>query len=361
MESRSLPSLVRSLSRIYGPKPAIVATDGDTSHELSWTEFWAGARSLSIDLLHNGLKAGESVAVASPDSIAALQAEIGIQAAGGCVIRAYPDVETGLLVDTIRETECNRAMACEELRGLVSSSYAGYDQRVDIGTLVDAIPTDPDLDSLDSFTDNPDLEARLDQVGPDSDAVTLLSGTDRVNLLQGDLIDGGVTVAQTLDASEMDVWLWSGPMYGPLSRMSGFCASLVSCGLFVLSSNSPINIEDLWTTRPSLINCTGNGLSTLHDRFVSEVESMSGPGGFMTRIALHALDDDSTGIKASIARAISLSRLRSVLGDRLRCIIDESSSTDVDSIHSLSSLGIDVFHADLGCDVPNVPNLTKLG
>lgn len=360
MEFRSLPSLARSLSRIYGPKPAVQGLIDGVWKELNWLEVWAGARSLALGLLAEGFEPGQTAVVISDDTPAALQAELGIQAAGGRVCRVYPGTEGVRVSALIRDKAARHVFVAAECR-------PGFAEVIDAlpppvcRELQEAAPDAADRESLDRFSDDPALEDRLNAVGPDSPVLLLSKEKDWVELLQSHLLNDGLAVARELEASEIDTWLTFGPLSTPLIRVAGFSAALVSCGQLCLSRPGTDLMESLWSVKPSVVLCHGAQVPALLERFTSEVESMAGFNGHLTRWAWGILLRGRDDLLTSFARWAGLFRLQDVVGGRLRALLTFGPRPSPDTIRLLDALAVTTCHLTAGDGTTHIVNVERFG
>lgn len=352
MEFRSLPSLARSLSRIYGPKPAVYGLLDGTWRELNWLEVWSGARSLALGLLSEGFEPGQTGVVLSADTPASIQAELGIQAAGGRVCRAYPGTDDDRLTALIRDKGARHVFVSADCR----AAFAG-----DCRDLHEALPSEEDLKALDRFSDDPALENRLNSVGPDSPAMLLPSEEGWTELRQSHLLNGGLALARQMEAAEIDTWLTFGPLDTPLLRVAGFSAALISCGQLSLSSPLSDLTESLWRVKPSVVCCSGDELPPLFERFSSEVESLVGFNGRLTRWAWGNLLQRREGLVSSFARWAGLPGLQDVLGGRLRTLMTFGPRPAPETVDLLAALEVTAFHLTPGDDQDGIVKVFRLG
>jgi long-subunit acyl-CoA synthetase (AMP-forming) len=344
---RSLPHLVRSFARLYGPKPVLTALPPSGLAEYTWLDLHDAAWGVAKGLVAAGFPADGTAIVLSADSPEALFAEVAVQVAGGAALAVAPPIGVEDLAAQITATGCSAVLTSEPLAGLAAAAVGVSGRPVAEWQLDPVAPGRPDPGAGD---DTPELEARLDRLGPEVAAAIVRAGAPGAGgrhavLPHRALLGTGAAVARALAAGEADAWLLAGPATHPFVRAAGWWAPLASCGHAVLGGPDPL--EAAWATRPRVATCLAVDLPAFVERLLAEVGATRGLQARFARWAVEgAADGERGGLGARIRRALAAAAgpelVRQVVGGAMECVLAGWGPADGTAVRVLAALGVEV-------------------
>jgi long-chain acyl-CoA synthetase len=355
MISRSLPHLVQTLARRLGPKPfAFRPLDPDLP-EPTWQDLYHGAWALARHLVADGLEVQEKVALFADDSVEALVAEVGVQAAGGTLLLApggatVDDLGRMLELTHVRcflHDEAHAALAADLTRTFTNARTLRLAPLEAAPTTAGETPA-PDPDPLAS---------RLDWLGPGSPALVLFPGhrADGLGVIwtQANLLGTGEAIAARVQADMDDTWLSLGPLEHPFLRVASWYAAVASGGTLCLLPPETSGLEMLWTARPTFAALPADAAEPFQARIAQEVAALPGLAGRLARWGFEYGrdrfgDPEETGfahLRARIAETLRNGRLRELTGGALRAVLHGWGPPPEALVRYLGALGTTVHES----------------
>ncbi len=330
MTATSLPRLVRSLSRKYGPKTALTVHGKGDRVEVSWCDLWTAAARVAGDLVREGLPREATVVIAAPLSGEVVAAEVGVMTAGGVACPLDPAMDEAGAKAVLEQAAPWAVFTTEGDRGRMERLCGQAFHRCRFFPLPDVAlghTTQPVLD--------PGVEARIEATGPGGNATSIPAGEGDaphrlVDFLHRTLTGTATALASALGATEEDVWLAPSRATTPLGRVAGLYAGLASGGqvALVVGSSSSDPLEPFWVVRPTLAVLSPGEVAALAERAREEARALAGLGGWLGRLALRwagVLEPGESPLPSrtwwrEAARA-GRARLANILGGRLRVVL----------------------------------------
>jgi len=316
MNLTSIPKLLRSRTRHYGPKPVLYRYGpSGTQQEFTWFDVWAGAVAVAERLLDAGLPCQHRVAIVSQTSAASLVAELGAMLAGGVAVPIHPVSDPLLAKSLLEEVE----------PALVLAPPAQHDGIRSILSQLAPAPRllllpEPPGDQRSFCDPRPDVLDRIEATGPTGVAVSWPVAADWtgpgsnstapgaadptartsglavppahartaparfVDLMHQNLVATAEAVARRLGASEADRWVALPAAPTPFFRVAGVYAPLLSGGEIVLLEAPSVpsgepgssRLSCFWIARPSIAIATIEDASGLAASALAEVQRLSG-------------------------------------------------------------------------------------
>ncbi len=330
MTATSVPRLVRSWSRRYGPKTVLALHEGTGCVEFSWLDLWAEASRVAVDLVSAGLPDEGSVVIASPLSPASIMAEVGVMAARGVACPIDPSWDDDAMAKVLEQAAPWAVMVAEDQRERIER----HGQRAPAPFRLLPLPA-PRPGHATHQNPVPEVEARMESTGPGGHAVSLRAGEgDKpnrlVDFLHRTLTETAGAVAAAVGASEEDTWLIGGEPTSPFLRVAGLYAALVSGGqvAIVRRPDQADPLEPFWVARPTVAVLTGQEATALAARVREEARSLAGFWGWLVRVALRLEGILEPGDSLlpnrpwwREAARMGRARLSELLGGRLRVVL----------------------------------------
>lgn len=301
MRHSSLPQMVLSNARVFGPKP-ILREYGDVVVSLTWLDLWASVLELANVLLNANVKPKDRVIIPS-NGIRSVVAEISVQAVQGI---ACP-LPSPLTYDKY----------AEELQ----TKYICTDAPIRIPHFLVPI-----VKSSRFQPPTGHILEKINQIGPDTLGLLLVSDGRYPIYSQRNIISLGEALADAIGANISSVWLCLGDINLPFFRITGLYGPMASTGEAVFLSRDPIDF--LSTIKPRFISCSHQNLNRLSHHLITwlEMRWYLKLCHFLSR-KLHI---------------ISPLKLLSPFNSVLSIIIDGQISSDLD-ISFFKSLGIQIY------------------
>lgn len=335
MTATSLPRLVRSLSRQYGPRPVLLQEVSGDRVEYSWCDLWTGAVEVARALAPLNLPDEARVVILAPTSAASIAAEVGVMAIRAVACPLDPSLEDGFLEARITEASAGVVLTSADQVDRIQRCLQKIGLPARLLLLPDVRPgatSQPELDA--------EIEARLNSTGPGGHAVSLPGREGDgalVDFLHGTLTETAAALAAALHAGEGDTWFSPGPFVAPWARVAGLYAGLVSGGEVALAipGRDRDPLAPFWVLRPTVAVLTRPQLSALAARAREEASALTGLPGWLARVALRwegALGADSGPLPRRVwwreAARAGRARLRDLWGGRLRLVLTEGGPPD---------------------------------
>ncbi len=350
MNATSLPRLVRSLSKKYGPKTAMtVHAKGDCA-EFSWCDLWTGAAAAAADLVREGLPDEGTVVIAAPLSAGVVAAEVGVMAARGVACPLDPATDDAGVEAVLTQAMPWAVFTTDEQRERIErlrERLPGPCRSFSIPEVRPGQATQPALD--------PAVEARLEATGPGGHALSIPAGDGGaphrlVDFLHRTLTGTTAALASALGATEEDVWLAPGHATTPFGRVAGLYTGLVSGGqvALVTSTEGPSQdpLQPFWVVRPTVAVLPAADVALLATRVRQASRALAGFGGWLARVALRLDGIVEPGESPlpprpwwrEAARA-GRARLADILGGRVRVVLSGMGEPDADAMRVVEAVG----------------------
>lgn len=350
MTATSLPRLVRSLSKKYGPKTAMTVHAKGECAEFSWCDLWTGAAGVAADLVRKGLPDEATVVIAAPLSAGVVAAEVGVMTARGVACPLDPAMDDAGAEAVLAQAMPWAVFATEEQRkriGRLCERLSGRCQFFPIPEVHPGRTAQPTLD--------PAVEARIESTGPGGHAVSIPAGDGGaphrlVDFLHRTLTGTTAALASALGATEEDIWLAPGRTTTPLDRVAGLYAGLASGGQVALVASTegplPDPLEPFWVVRPTIAVLPPGEVAAVAARVRGEARSLTGLGGWLARVALRldgVLEPGESPLLPrpwwrEAARA-GRTRLADILGGRLRVVLTGPGGPDPEAARVIGVTG----------------------
>lgn len=349
MNAQSTPRLLRSLARVYGPKPAIGWLGPAGWTDFSWLDVQAAAWDSARLLVDSGFEPEQTAVIGCECSPHALTTELGVHAAAGIAFPIPEGYPHPSIVAILREPTTTAAFASEIWRERIAAAVAesGRDLPVrPIGLLEHRSDAAADQEGEDEL-----LAPRIDRAGPDTPATLVVSpgttGAPRlVDLRHANLTQLGEAAARRLGADMSDVWMPIGPHTHPFLMVTGFYAAMASAGQVVLAAEGDW-LKAVWRGSPSIATCLASRLPVLSAQLQAESGAVTGLAG---RMAGWAMKTDATGdpngvvarLKRALGERYGLPRIRGIVGGRLRTLVAGWGAGDAMSHGVFGAVGVTV-------------------
>lgn len=350
MTATSLPRLVRSLSKKYGPKTALTVHAKGECAEFSWCDLWTGAAGVAADLVREGLPHEATVVIAVPPSAGAVAAEVGVMTARGVACPLDPAMDDAGVEAVLTQAVPWAVFTTEDQRERIERLRERLSGPCRFFPLPEVRPGQAAQPTLD-----PAVETRLEGTGPGGHALSIPAGDGAephrlVDFLHRTLTGTAAALAAALGAAEEDVWLAPGRATTPFGRIAGLYAGLASGGRVALVAStegpSPDPLQPFWVVRPTLAVLPAVEVAALAARVREEARALTGLGGWLARVALRlegVLEPGESPLPSrpwwrEAARA-GRTRLADILGGRLRVVLAGPGGPDPDAERVIGATG----------------------
>lgn len=341
MDVTSLPRVMRSSTRKYGPKTLIREHAGTSCEEYTWLDVWNGAVTVASELIRAGLPHEDSVVIAAPFQASSLVAEIGVMLAGGVACPYEPGNHS--FAEFLKEADPWAIIA----PGSELSSLSNQANDVKCFELRNIEPGARTMLTCD------EVETLVDSSGPSSPVLALSSldePTQLIDFTSQNLCWAGVTLARAIEAKEDDSWLCPCSPSSPFLRINGIYAALVSGGELVLvkSLSDPHMLLPFWIGRPTIAVMEAAQVEKVARALLDEASSLTGIARWFVNVAFR-LNGAIPG-KALQPRPwwreisrLGSSRLQEALGGCLKSVLAGMGEVGIWATKVMASASIEVY------------------
>lgn len=317
----SLPRLLYSSAKRYGPKVAISEWKDGQCREASFIDIWNSAASVADLLVQEGLPEEGRVAIVGPAGVDAVAAGFGVMLARGVACFCV-DTDGEELKAALEQAEPWAILCPQETSNGRGGLWPSCPTFVLPKTLINqSILLEPD----------PAVLARMEKTGPGGHALSLPAGRGNpvlIDFMHRTLVVTAKAVADAVQATEEDRWLTLGPISTPWVQVVGICAPLVSGGEVALFSRARDVLEAFWLCCPSIAVMDAVALGSFGPRVMKEIESSSGFSGWLIRLGARAALTEAARARWfwqkawwRFAARAGQHGLRAVFGGKLRVLV----------------------------------------
>lgn len=351
MTATSLPRLVRSLSKRYGPKTALTVHEKGERAEVSWCDLWTAAARVAGDLVREGLPHEATVVIAAPLSAGVVAAEVGVMTAGGVACPLDPATDEAGAEAVFEQAAPCAVFTTEGDRGRMERLCGRASYRCRFFPIPEVALGHTSQPALD-----PGVEVRFEATGPGGHAISIPAGEGDaphrlVDFLHRTLTGTAMALASALGATEEDVWLAASLATTPLGRVAGLYAGLASGGqvALVVGASSPDPLGPFWVVHPTVAVLSPGEVAAFAVRAREEARALTGLGGWLGRIALRQAGILEPGESPLPSRPwwreaarVGRARLADILGSRLRVMLVGPGEPDPGAARVIEAAGATV-------------------
>ncbi len=329
MPARSIPAVFLEQARIQGDRTYLHFFRGGEWRTVSWAEIAERAVRVACGLVRAGLKAGDTVALMSPNRPEWLYCDLGIMAAGGITVPIYPTLSPRIVGYIAADSEVRLAIASDDETAAKLKGQLYPNQIFLMGDKVAAWEkTEPDGELRRQVMER--LQS-LDFTGVAT--IIYTSGTSGepkgVVLTHRHFVESAGSCLKAFSIGPKDVILSYLPYSHVMERVDGIFVPTMAGATIWLARSLDTLVEDIQVARPTIMLGVPRVFEKVYEAVYDQVRKQSIQKRAIFRLAMatgaeHARGDGmpGLGIRFRIAESLVIAQLRKRLtGGRLRFFI----------------------------------------